>query len=167
MSRGDYGHGRTYTAEERAEAVGLATSIGPKRAGEQLGMPGRTIAYWLRQPSSSVVIARVEANIAERLKEAHEVALAAVLDGLKDPRARLGDRAAALRVLGEQRALAEGRATANVHNLNLNVDGTAKPDELDAIADGLTYAERRDLSQYIDRITAEYEAAHPEEVTNG
>lgn len=105
---------RTYTEAEKAEAVGLATAIGPLKAARQLGIPPRTVANWMHRPASSAVIAAVETTIAERLAEAHERALAAVLSMIDDPKAKLGEKARALEVLGQQRALAEGRATANI-----------------------------------------------------
>jgi hypothetical protein len=109
---------RSYTAEQKAEAVGLAYSVGPKKAGEQLGIPPRTVAYWKSHGTGSAVveaaISVVAVDIASRLRAAHELALERVIDGLQDPRSRLGDRATALRTLGEQLALAENRATANI-----------------------------------------------------
>lgn len=105
---------RSYTPAQRVEAVALAATIGPLRAGRELGIPPRTVASWMHKPEASVVIRQAEATIAERLKAAHEQALTKVMEGLNDPHQRLGDRVRALEVLGEQRALAEGRATANI-----------------------------------------------------
>jgi len=104
----------SYTAEQRAEAVALAASIGPLKAAKQLGLPKSTVALWMHRPAAAPIIAEANRAIAERLEEAHSEALSAVLAGLRDPRSRLGDRAAALRTLGEQLALAKGRATSNV-----------------------------------------------------
>ncbi len=129
-------HPRHYSAEERASGVALAASVGPKKAAEQLGFPVRTVTYWMHQPHASPILRAVETTIAERLAAAHEKALAAVLEGLDDPRARLSDRAAALRVLGEQRLLAEGRATVRSENVNLNANVPAMtPEEQDLAAD--------------------------------
>lgn len=115
-------YARTYSAEERAEAVALAASIGPLRAGDTLGIPRRTVASWMHTPAAGPIIAAAEANIAERLTEAHRVALEAVLSGLAEPTAKLGDRARALEVLGNQAALAEGRATARTESMNLSMN---------------------------------------------
>lgn len=76
----------------------------------------------MHQPAASPIIAAAEAGIAERLTAAHAVALEAVRKALDDPKARLGDKAQALRVLGEQAALAEGRATSRTESMNLNLN---------------------------------------------
>jgi len=110
---------RQYTPEERAAGVALAAAIGPLRAAKQLGFHPRTVSWWTHRPAAVPIIAKVETTIAERLAVAHEKALQSVLDGLDDPKARLSDRAAALRVLGEQRLLAEGRATSRSENLSV------------------------------------------------
>lgn len=134
---------REYTATERAEAVALASAIGAKRAAVQLSIPRRTISYWLRQPASTPVMAQAEADVATMLRTAHARALSSVMAGLDDPKARLGDKAAALRVLGEQLALAEGRATANIA---VN-DTTWRPPVLEE-------GERARLGDWLDAIEA-------------
>lgn len=143
---------RTYTAEQRADAVALAASIGPLKAAKSLGLPVSTVTFWTHKPAASPIIAAVERSIAQRLSDAHSEALAAVMAGLRDPSAKLGDRAAALRVLGDQLALAQGRATTNVE---LQMHGGTEAD--------LSEEERSSLRDYLDSIhgTIEaYEAAH-------
>lgn len=103
---------RTYSQEERAEAIGLALSVGVNRAGEQLGIPHRTISNWMVRPEAVALVARSERDVAARLWEAVDVGTEAVLAGLRDPSARLSDKAAALRVVAEQWQLLSGRATA-------------------------------------------------------
>jgi hypothetical protein len=103
-----------HSPEARSAAVALAAALGPTKAAKQLGLPVRTVAYWTHQPTASPIIADAERSIAERLVAAHEKALEAVEAGLTDPTTRLSDRAAALRTLGDQAALAYGRATANI-----------------------------------------------------
>lgn len=150
---------RTYTAEERAEAVALAASIGPKRAAEQLGYPPRTVAAWMHRPSSVVILADANRAIAERLREAHSEALEVVRAGLRDRKARLADKATALRVLGEQLALAEGRAT---QNIEVHSDGATDDD----LGPDLTDEERSELKAYLDqRIAAG--AVYRDHDTNG
>jgi hypothetical protein len=138
---------RTYTYAEKSEAVALAASIGPLRAGDALGIPRRTVASWMHKPEHSEVIRAAEATIAERLKDAHRVALDAVLAGLADPHSKLGDRAAALRVLGEQLALADGRATSRTESTNLNFNIP----EGSPLAE-MTWEEREELRRYIAAI---------------
>jgi hypothetical protein len=135
---------RTYLAPEKAEAVALAATIGPLKAGDALGIPRRTVASWMHKPEHSEVIRAAEATIAQRLSEAHRVALDAVLAGLADPHSKLGDRAAALRVLGEQLALAEGRATSRTESTNLNFNIP----EGSPLAD-LTWEEREELRRFV------------------
>ena len=135
---------RTYLASEKAEAVALAATIGPKMAAKQLGFPVTTVVYWMHKPAASPIIAAAEASIAARLASAHKIALDAVLAGLADPKSRLGDRAAALRVLGEQLALAEGRATSRTESTNLNFNIP----EGSPLAD-LTWEEREELRRFV------------------
>ena len=132
MSRADV-RPRQYTPAERADAVALAAAVGPKRAADQLGIPPRTVAYWTHQPAASPIIAAAAASIAERLEAAASIALEAVTDGLRDPKARLGDRARALEVLATQANLASGRATMRSENTSLTVEYEAALDNLDPV----------------------------------
>jgi transposase-like protein len=109
-----------HSPEVRLQAIALATTIGPLRAAKQLGLPPRTVSYWMHQPAASPIIAAAERTMAERTVAAHEKALEAVEGSLTDPNARLGEKAQALRVLGEQAALAQGRATSNVAYSNVD-----------------------------------------------
>src|SRR5438552_3667725 len=106
--------GRTYSAGEKANAVALMHAVGPLVASQRLGIPRTTLQYWMHQPSSSVIVAQAEASIAERLRSVADLALAEVEAGLRNPRAKLGDKVAALRVISDQLALSEGRATENI-----------------------------------------------------
>jgi hypothetical protein len=124
---------RTYSAGERADAVALAAAIGPKMAAKQLGYPVTTVVYWCHQPAAAPIIAAAEANIADRLEAAASIALEAVTEGLRDPKARLGDRARALEVLATQANLATGRATMRSENTNLNLNVTEYEATLDAM----------------------------------
>ena len=111
-----------HAAAVRAEAVALAAAVGPKKAAAQMGVPRRTVSYWLHQPANTAALALAEQHIADELRRAHALALAEVMAGLRNPKARLGDKATALRVLGDQLALAEGRATANIATSNTQPD---------------------------------------------
>ena len=119
MNRGQYTEG------QRTEAIALAAAIGPLKAGKKLGIATSTITYWMHRPAARPVIAAVERDIASALRAAHAETLASVLAGVRDPKSRLGERAAALRVLGEQLALAEGSSSLNVelHATGLGDDG--------------------------------------------
>jgi len=104
-----------WPAETRAEAVGLAMSVGVKEAGRRLGVPYRTISHWMGRPDVQAMIVRSQDDVAARLWEAITIGTDAVLEGLRDPKAGLGDKASALRIVMESHALLSGRATANVN----------------------------------------------------
>lgn len=115
---------RGYTEQERADAVGRALAVGAKKAAAELGIPRRTLSSWLHRPSPGVQAAIVssEKDVAARLWEAVDAGTTAVLEGLRDPKARLGDKANALRIVVEAHALLTGGATARTENLNLNAE---------------------------------------------
>jgi hypothetical protein len=147
---------RTYTAEERAAAVGLAMSIGPLRAARQLGIPPRTLAHWRagERHGSDVapIIAASRQDLARRLWEGVTAGVDAVLEGLHDPHQRLGDRARALEVVMNAHQLLTGGSTSNVSSVNVNIDPNIDPET------GLTYTERDDLREWLDSTLAQ----HPE-----
>jgi len=120
------------TAEERAEAVGLALVVGPVEAARRLGIPPRTVADWRRKAlerNEPEIVATRDALVA-RLWSAVELATEQVEQGLRDPRARLGERAQALRVLVDAHALVAGEATQRVESTNLNLSaGPAVSDQ--------------------------------------
>ncbi len=58
---------RTYTDEQKAEALHLYAKVGPSEAGRRLKIPGVTIASWAER-------AGVQMEAAERLKPAIEMA---------------------------------------------------------------------------------------------
>ena len=93
---------RTYTPEQRAEAVALALVVGPNVAADQLGIPRRTVAAWRsgerQAPEVQAVILQSRRALAERMNEILSVASEQVLAGLRDPKQRLGDRVRALEV---------------------------------------------------------------------
>lgn len=144
---------RTYSAEEKADAIALSASIGPVRAADQLGIPRRTVASWGHTPAAGPIIAAAEAGIAERLASAHDRALAVAMAKLDDPKTRLGDVAALIRTTGEQRALAEGRATAANLNLNVDADATFAP-----LTVGMTDQEKAELRAVLQAAIAEVKA---------
>ncbi|MDP8905607.1 MAG: hypothetical protein M3N29_09925 [Chloroflexota bacterium] len=104
---------QAYSAEERAEAVGLAMSVGDHEAARRLGIPRRTISEWRHQPGMQPVVSASREQVAERLWEAVVVGTEEVLRGLRDPKARLSDKARALEVVAREHALLTGRATSH------------------------------------------------------
>jgi hypothetical protein len=147
---------RTYTAEERAAAVGLAMSIGPMRAAHQLGYPVRTVTAWRRgenhKSDLAPIVAASRQELARRLWEGVTAGVDAVLEGLHDPRQRLADRARALEVVMNAHALLTGGVTSRVQSENVNVNVDVDP------GTGLTHAETADLRKWLDSM----EAQHPE-----
>lgn len=103
----------TWTDDQKARAVGLGLAVGAIAASEQTGIPRRTITRWLKEPSGITTILRAETRqqVAERLWTAVVEGTDAVLAGLKDPKARLGDKASALRIVVEAHQLISGGPT--------------------------------------------------------
>lgn len=161
MPRGDYGPGRTYTAEEKATAIGLAASIGPHKAAQQLGYPTATVARWTHQPAASEVIRAVEVTIAQRLEEAASLALEAVTEGLRDPKARLGDRARALDVLATQANLAAGRATGN---LSITTERSVLDQAIDAANVEMTDEQREAFKGWVAVTLEDWLASHEDPI---
>lgn len=71
---------RRYTAEERAEAVKLATEIGAEAAARELKMPSNTLYTWISRAKSGELPmspiapeAKKVLTLAERVKELEKV----------------------------------------------------------------------------------------------
>ena len=102
-------------------------SIGVKKAGRQLGIPYRTISHWMARPDVKGVVAASRDELLGRLWEAVSVGTEQVLTGLRDPKARLSDKAQALRVVAEQYQLLAGEATQRIESSNVNHNVTWRP----------------------------------------
>jgi transposase-like protein len=93
---------RTYTPEQRIEAVSLALQVGPLEASKITGIPHRTISNWRsgtrHAPEIKAVILESRQALAQRMTEIASVASATVLAKLRDPHARLGEAVKALEV---------------------------------------------------------------------
>lgn len=112
---------RRYTAEQKADAVGLSMSVGVLEAARRLGIPHRNISAWRVHPDFQSIVASHRVELARRLNEAYTLALEEVMQGLRNPKALLGHKAKALEVLGNQRALISGEATARTESANLTL----------------------------------------------
>lgn len=145
---------RSYTDQERADAVGLALAIGAKKAAAQLSIPRRTISSWLLRPSTEMQAAIVSSrqDVAARLWEAVSAGTEAVLEGLRDPKARLGDKASALRIVVEAHALVAGQPTSRVASVDESNGISA--DDADRLADWLERAifEGHDPAEIIEAV---------------
>lgn len=107
-----------YPDAARAEAVGLAVSIGDYAAAERLKIPRRTVTRWRHEAEAggrlSAVVVETREAVAGKLWEAVVIGTQEVIAGLRDPKARLADKARALEVVAQQHALLSGGATSRV-----------------------------------------------------
>jgi phage-related minor tail protein len=135
-----------WTPDQRADAIGRALAVGADKASEATGIPRRTISSWLSRerpaPELDALILSSRDDVAAKLWEAVTVGTEAVLTGLRDPKARLGDKANALRIVAEQYALLTGGVTARTESATLHV--TQRSD--------LNDAEVRDLRDWLDQL---------------
>jgi len=92
-------HARHYTDEERAEAVGLALTVGDKQAAELTGIPTRNIARWRYRPELADVLAMSRRQISITLDQAIRYGVTRVMADLADPRVSVVSKAKALRIL--------------------------------------------------------------------
>lgn len=156
---------RTYTLQEKTEAIGLALSIGPLKAAKQLGMPVRTVSAWTAGERSagslSPIVTATREQAADRLWQTLQAATDAVEAGLRDPRQRLGDRARALEVLVHAHELLAGHSTENVAVGIGTAPGGGLPKE--EATSGLDWREELQLAQWIERQLAAH--ADPAAIT--
>lgn len=129
---------------ERANAIGLALAVGADKASAQTGIPRRTISSWLARerpaPELDALIVQSREDVVAKLWEAVTVGTEQVLAGLRDPKARLGDKANALRIVTEQYQLLTNQPTGINANLNANanvVTNALSPQEMDTLTDWL------------------------------
>jgi hypothetical protein len=110
-------------------------------ASKRTGISRRTISRWLADPRrvEEASDAPTKATIAARFAEAADLALDSVVAGLRDERAKLGDRARALEVLSTRSALLSGGLTARTESYG------------ETFADTLTTEEKVALRDAIDR----------------
>jgi hypothetical protein len=148
---------RRYTAELKAEAVGLAQSVGVTAAAKKLGIPHRTVSNWQRSPDMRAVVISSREAVAAKLWEAVVVGTDEVLAGLRDPEARLSDKARALEVVAQQHALLIGDVTARTQAVGNVWDPKYE----------LTDEERRDLRDLLDTIQAEISTHEEAQATDG
>jgi transposase-like protein len=132
---------RRYTSQERAEAVGLAMSVGIREAARRLRIPFRTLAHWTHRNDIQGVVIATEEAIASKLWEAVQVGTEEVLRRMRDPKARLSDVARALEVVSTQHALLSGRSTSRTESTV-----TTQP--------AMTFEQRAQLADWIDRMSA-------------
>lgn len=153
-----------YTREFKAQAVARVLA-GESQAGvaRDLGLRRPTLASWVHAVErASSEQPEKEQTLAERAHELAEIALRemdqAWLASIRRvnelaPKADMRDAVGAVKILGEQRALAQGKPT-SIHGEAVALPADATPDQLIAVADELR--ERR------ERAPVKAEASEPE-----
>jgi hypothetical protein len=135
-----------WTPGSKAEAIGLALTLGSVEAAKRTGIPRRTISSWLGPDANMALVTPAilasEEAIAARLWETLALGLEEVRRGLLDPKARLGDKARAVEVVAQQWQLITGRATARTESAVLNVNA--------GHVDALSEAETREFRDWLD-----------------
>ena len=143
---------RSYSREQKAEAVGLAMSIGVKQAGRKLRIPYRSISHWLEKPEYRAIVAESRERVAAQLWLAVETGTREVLAGLQDKSAPLSHKAQALRVVAEQYQLLSGEATSRTEVRSESMVGTF---DVQAAANQLSDEERLLLRSYARKVIAQ------------
>jgi transposase-like protein len=154
----------TYDREYKAQAVARVlageTQAGVARA---LGLRRSTLAAWVHevQRAATALPEKQEPTLAERAHDLAEVALREMDDAwlasirrvrMLAPEAEMRDAVGAVKILGEQRALAQGKPTAITGEaMAFPVD--ASPDQLVGIADELR--RRRERHAAAPRVSVE------------
>lgn len=123
--------GSTHSPEAKAHAIGLAMTLGAKRAAAETGIPRRTISSWMGTPAAQVIEGQTREQIADKLWTAVQTGVDVILRRMTDPHARLSEVAKALEVVASQHSLLTGQATARSESVNLNVNTVREPLGLD------------------------------------
>lgn len=144
---------RTYTDAERVHAVGLALALGDDRAAELTGYPRRSISRWKSKSGPDLIeqataarkqtAAEVSAELWDTLTEG----IVELRKGIRNPKARLSDKATALRVIVETHRLLTNQSTQN-----LDVHGTTTY-EPPAVGSPVWRA-NQEFKQWLDTIVA-------------
>ena len=128
---------RRYTAKEKAAAVGIASLSSAEAASDQLGIPRRTIGYWMDSPEFAELRLKTRDQVADELWTAIQIGIGEVAKGLVGD-APLRDKATATGILYDKHALLMGMATSRSESRDLtgtmpDADLIAAVDEADAI----------------------------------
>ena len=145
---------RVWSDAERSRAVGLGLTQGADAASRATGVPRRTVSRWLASPDATIVRAETREQVAERLWSAVVEGTEAVSAGLRDPKARLSDKASALRVVLEAHALLTGGPT-------------ARTEATVTTAPALTWQEAADARHWLDTLEAATDEELAEWLANG
>lgn len=108
---------RSYSATQKAEAVGIALVAGQTAAAEQTGIPKQTIDYWMDKPEFGHLRTRTREEFEAALWTGLQVGLEAIVEGFKT--GELRDRASAFGTLYDRYALMTGQATSRTESRSI------------------------------------------------
>lgn len=145
---------RHYSAETKAEAVGLAVSVGVKEAGRRLSIPYRTISHWMARPEAQVLILTSRQDALETLKVAAAEGAASLLAIIRNPKAADRDKVRATEVAIDRYQLLSGSATERTENMNLNLEAGWGSEAYADATDEIKAASQSILSDAMTEIVA-------------
>jgi hypothetical protein len=132
---------RQYTPAQRTEAVAIALTAGDKEAARITGVPQRTVAYWKAHAGEQTVMKLLaDSDLADGFRQVVHEGTAQLLAGVRDPQARLGDKARAVDVAVNAMRLLTNASTQNIAT-NITTNGYA-----------MSEADARQLRQWLDRL---------------
>lgn len=110
--------GKRTPDKQRAEAVGLALVQGVPAASKATGVPQRTLRHWKNDPEFAELGLSAREDVAQAMWVGIQVGLEEIHKGLTNPDERLRDKADAVAMLLEKRALMIGEATSRTETTN-------------------------------------------------
>ena len=131
--------GKRRPNDERAQALGLAMVRGVPEASKATGIPQRTLRHWKNDPEFAELGLSAREEVASAMWVGIQVGLEEVHKGLTNPDERLRDKADAVAMLIEKRALMVGEATSRTEA---------------TVSRGWNDEERRKLRDFVDGLPA-------------
>lgn len=111
---------RRYTKRQKAEAVATATMTSEEAASETLGIPRRTLGYWMTLPEFAELRQKTPEGVADMFWAAIQIGVDQVAIGLLDSETQLRDKATALGILYDKHALLTGAATSRSEHRDIS-----------------------------------------------
>ncbi len=118
---------RSYTAGQKANALGIAAANGVTAAERSTGIPKETIQYWTTKPEFAQLRTTAREMVIDQFWVAVQVGLEQVIEGLKGD-APLKEKSVALATVYDRHALLTGGATARSESRDIT--GTISDAEL-------------------------------------
>lgn len=138
MAQGDRGPYRRYTKTQKVKAVALAAETSTLGAAEALGIPEKTLEYWVKDP----VFAELRESTREQQREGYRIIIA-----------KAQERLAVLIPTMEPRDLTVLLGVSQDKDLLLSGDATLRT-ESRRLSEGYTDDEKRRLRDWIDGLIA-------------